>query len=273
MSKHERPSLRIHEPIVKDQIDHIFADLGGNSFLELSPLQRAEKIKKYLEKLAESRDEATTCDTFLPGVGLVVIKPEAQPIKRIIMKSLQQMTGVEIVLVNDTKYTLKTFLAVYGDFLQSPSPEVGVTFPALLFAGSTSTITAILFRHLRLGEYYQLKASQLPESMFAFPEEENDPQVIFKKLFVGSGDQHPQTLRYQIRLYLNLLGFGSIDTNLAQSFDITGELRNRSPEQNLRTFNGLHCPTNTSECLKQVGIYFDDDQIKQVMPYFQASGQ
>lgn len=242
-------------------LDNIFKEFGGTSFIKLSPIKRAERVAKYLADNADLVKEGAIPIASIPDVGLMVIKPEAQPLRETILKMLQQTVGVDIILTNDTKYSPQTFLDVYGNFLHSPSPEVGITFPPLLFAGSTTMVTAVLFKHPSPDTYSRLKKSQLPNLDLSFLDTETDPQSIFKKLFVGSGECLPLSLRNQIRPYLEKLGFGLIDSELARSFDINGELRFRTSEQNLRTFNGIHAPTDTEECQKQIRIYFNPDQV------------
>lgn len=239
MKEYEKPKLfRIEKLASQASSSLLFNPLGGIEFLEAPPLRRSAMVAKYLSENSFTRQEYDNNEAF--NTGLVVIKPEAQPIKRVLMKMIQNLAGVKILQIRDTKYDLDSFMVVYGNFLRREDMEVGLTIPALLFAGYVGTITAIQFAYPNISAYF----------------DRDDPQSLFKKLFIGTGEPQTGTVRAEIRPYLQTLGFGRFDTHFAKSFDITGELRHRNPEQNLRTFNGIHCPSDLGESRRQTQIYF-----------------
>lgn len=240
----------------ENNISRIFVDLGGEDFLQQKPFERSEAIVKYLQSYVFSPEaNGDNIDT-----GLVVIKPEAQPIKKLLMNMIEEVTGVKILRTLDTKYNLKSFMAIYGKSLRWQDPEIGITFPSLLVAGSIGTITAIQFRHNEISRYRKKKRDL--SSKFNIDEfsAETDPQTLFKSMFVGTGKIQESTFRSLILPYLYILGFGSINTRMAESFDVTGELKQRSSAKNLRTFNGIHCPSTLTEVRQQSKIYFEQNQ-------------
>ena len=190
--------------VSEHNLDNTFKDFGGRNFIKVDPLKRSEMISEFMNK--DEPINYVTRENMNQSLGLVVIKPEAQPIKKELIETIQRTTDVDLIEVNDTRYTPTLYRKVYGyKSFFSPSVELGVVFPPLLFSGCSGIITGIAFKH---------------------PDNNNsteDRQNFYKKSIVGSGPEpKPNTLRLQIRTTLNDLGFGLIDTPFAKSFETVG---------------------------------------------------
>lgn len=251
--------------VTEADLDRIFLPLGGKSFVKLNPYERAEKISVYMKyiistyvpiKLSEIKNE----------LGIIVIKPEAQPLVNLILNILQKQLQIEVIEINNTHYTIDSYSKVYGEYLLQNEYQVGLVFPALLVAGSLGTVTAIAFKHRDISDYLSGNADKNVERNLELAIKLNDPQIVFKHVVVGTGKELRQTtLRYLVKQYIQEWGFGNMDTPIAQSFDITGELRYRSLAENLITFNGIHSPSNKADCRRQLDVFFEPSHIERIL--------
>lgn len=257
----------VEELVVSNaELEVVFSEIGGINFVNKSVSERASVISDYISTVYLEDEHSRT--PIINSLGLIVIKPEAESLTPQVLEFLTDTVGLEILGVQHFKYTLQTYAQVYGEYLQDNNQQVGLLFPALLTGGAIQGLTSIAFRHKTVQEYLDIYA-ELAGGFFSNTGQllvDNDQQRAFKKLLVGNGRScSSHSVRGLIQPSLARLGFASFDTRLARSFDITGELQDRDPNENLITFNGVHTPSRQRDCSTQFQIFFETQGQKEIM--------
>lgn len=218
-----------------------------SEFSSASPRQRLGLIRNHF-----NLDRQVNIETrpVPKEFGLIVVKPEMFDQSEKIESFLVNKLGVKVLTSQPFVYSPEAYWAIYGrNFI-----DYFGLFPhgALLFLLSISLPSrAVVFQHFSPQKYCELKRSMVTsQDHDIIPEivhDSEDPQDFFDKLFVRSN--HSSIRSELCRPDLDDRGFGLManDSCPGKCWDFTETFANRTPQQNQRTFNGVHCPGNQKD--------------------------
>jgi len=189
------------------------------------------------------------------GRGLLIIKPEMIMDSLLVHNFLESVLGMQILQVQRFVYSPETYWEMQGCALNHRLDQI--PHASLLFLLSTTEPSeAILFQHLTPKQYRERfqclnpSVSLLDSIVFS-----DDSQEVFTHLFVRySGKISLRDGVCQARM--SARGFLEMKEKEcpATCWDFTGFYGHRDKTHNLRTFNGVHSPSNKNELFTDLSI-------------------
>ncbi len=234
--------------------------IAAEDFVKGTPRERLDFLIEKFNLVYETNLPTYNSDRvspFLKGdLGIVIIKPEIYRESARVENYLEKTLGLEKITSSDFTYLPEEYWAIYGETFINNFEE----FPhgSLLFLLSvTLPSKLIVFRHHSADYYLSLFQrlngfKPLNQSTVA---ETNDRQFIFYELFVKyPGNSLRTTVCWEEVRKRGLSAMDNSNSCPVVCWDFTGTFGDRSEEDNLRTFNGVHSPRNQAELLLNVAI-------------------
>ncbi len=244
-------------PLYREQIYSFLDQRGLNPkiFIDADPKARLELLIRHfqLKNSIPSNKELSELDRLTINLGMLIIKPEMMRAQEKVESYISENIGVNIVTKSNFIYTPNEYWNMHGKDLANYYDR----FPhgALLFLLSTVAPSKIvLFEHRSIPEYNEILKFKLSGQIQGQLDAVDDPQWIFTKFFVEDGQN---SLRETIcKQEVEKEGFLSMDrtTCPGMCWDFTQTFSRRTKDQNARTFNGVHSPSNRTELLSNLYV-------------------
>lgn len=230
------------EKLVQNLAEH---NISLEEFIVSSPASRLRMIVEGYH-LGEPPDHRlVTSPRIDDGLGLMVVKPELYDAAGEVEQYLHSL-GVKVTQTRAFIYKPEEYWSVYGHaFLRNF--DVLPHCSLLFLINITSPSELITFKHLTAEEYRSFYGSLGAELPNEIEELGSDPQAVFDCLFVRNGSfSLRKTLVFTTIIEKHIHTMDS-ELGLDVYWDFTGTFRERKPEENIITFNGIHSPNNTTE--------------------------